>query len=63
MSGSSWSEDGETGNPELLSVIKKLSDDFVKNGLFFERLQNDKLNSGKANWGKTIKRELPMPNK
>jgi len=58
-----FQDDGETGNPELLSVIKKLSDDFVKNGLFFERLRNETLNSGKANWGKTIKRELPMPNK
>ena len=34
-----FQDDGETGNPELLSVIKKLSDDFVKNGLFFERLR------------------------
>ena len=58
-----FQDDGETGNPELLSVIKKLSDDFIKNGLFFERIRKDTLNSGKANWGKTIKRELPMPNK
>ena len=62
-SNSQFQDDGETGNPELLLVIKKLSDDFRDNGLFFERLRNNTINSGKANWGKTIKNELPMPNK
>ena len=62
-SKSLFQDDGEIGNPELLSVIKKISDDFRDNGLFFERLRNNTINSGKANWGKTIKHELPMPNK
>lgn len=56
-------EDGETGNPGTLSVIKRLADDFRDNGLFSERSRVLTRNSGKPNWARTVKREIPMPDR
>ena len=52
--------DGATGNPGVLSVIKRLSDDFRDNGLFAERVRRQTRNSGKPNWTKTVSREVAI---
>lgn len=52
--------DGATGNPGVLSVIKRLSDDFRDNGLFAERVRRQTRNSGKPNWSKTVSREFAI---
>ncbi len=57
----SFEHDGEEGNPGILSVIKRLSDDFRDRGLFSERVRRQTRNSGKPNWTKTIAREIAMP--
>lgn len=54
--------DGDLGNLGTLSVIKRLADDFRGHGLFFERGRRETRNSGKPDWVKTIKREIPFPN-
>ena len=48
-------DDGETGNPGILAVIKRLSDDFRKHGLFSERTRVRTRNSGKPDWMRTVK--------
>lgn len=53
--------DGESGNPGVLSVIKRLSDDFRDRGLFSERVRHRTRNSGKPNWTRTVTREIAMP--
>lgn len=53
--------DGEAGNPGVLSVIKRLSDDFRDRGLFSERIRHQTRNSGKSNWTRTVTREVAMP--
>jgi hypothetical protein len=53
--------DGETGNPGVLSVIKRLSDDFRDHGLFSDRIRHRTRNSGKPNWTRTVTREIAMP--
>lgn len=53
--------DGEAGNPGVLSVIKRLSDDFRDRGLFSERIRHQTRNSGKSNWTRTVTREIAMP--
>lgn len=53
--------DGESGNPGVLSVIKRLSDDFRDRGLFLERIRHQTRNSGKPNWTRTVTREIAMP--
>ncbi|KPU83287.1 hypothetical protein JI58_09380 [Marinosulfonomonas sp. PRT-SC04] len=57
-----FENDGEAGNPGTLSVIKHLADDFRDHGLFFERGRKNTRNSGKPDWGRTIKREVAIPN-
>lgn len=56
-----FDDDGEAGNPGVLSVIKRLADDFKKHGLFSERVRHWNRNSGKPDWINTIKREIAMP--
>jgi hypothetical protein len=56
-------EDGEIGNPGILSVIKRLSDDFRRHGLFSERTRARTRNSGKPDWVRTIKNEIAMPDR
>ena len=53
--------DGESGNPGVLSVIKRLSNDFRDRGLFSERVRHQTRNSGKPNWARTVTREIAMP--
>ncbi|MBR9863892.1 MAG: LlaJI family restriction endonuclease [Rhodobacteraceae bacterium] len=53
--------DGESGNPGVLSVIKRLSDDFRDRGLFSERVRHRTRNSGKPHWTRTVTREIAMP--
>lgn len=55
-----FEDDGEAGNPSSLAVIKRLADDFREYGLFSERIRQQTRNAGKADWAKTIKRELAM---
>lgn len=54
-------QEGESGNPGALSVIKQLADDFRDHGLYSERIRNWTRNSGKPDWTRTVKRELAMP--
>ena len=56
-----FEDDGEAGNPGVLSVIKRLSDDFRDHGLFHERIRDRTRNAGKPDWTRTVKREIPMP--
>lgn len=56
-----FANDGESGNPGVLSVIKRLSDDFRDRGLFSERVRHRTRNSGKPNWTRTVTREIAMP--
>ncbi|MGJ8596777.1 LlaJI family restriction endonuclease [Sulfitobacter sp.] len=58
-----FEDDGETGNPGALSVIKRLADDFRDHGLFSERTRLQTRNSGKPDWGRTVKREIAMPDR
>jgi hypothetical protein len=58
-----FEDDGETGNPGVLSVIKRLSDNFRDHGLFSERTRLQTRNSGKPDWGSTVKREIAMPDR
>lgn len=53
--------DGETGNTGVLSVIKRLADDFRDRGLFSERVRHRTRNAGKPNWTRTVTREIAMP--
>jgi len=57
----SFVNDGEEGNPGVLSVIKQLSDDFRDRGLFSERIRRQTRNSGKPNWTRTVTHEIAMP--
>lgn len=50
--------DGETGNPGVLSVIKKLAEDFRTNGIFSERQYVRSRNVGKPDWKRTVSREI-----
>ena len=54
-------DDGEVGNPDALSVIKRLADDFKDHGLFSEQIRKKTRNAGKPDWASTVKRELAMP--
>ena len=56
-----FENDGEAGNPGVLSVIKRLADDFRDHGLFHERIRDRTRNAGKPDWTRTVKREIPMP--
>lgn len=56
-----YEDDGEAGNPGCLSVIRRLADDFRDHGLFAERTRQRTINSGKPDWMRTVKREVPMP--
>lgn len=56
-----FEDDGDTGNPGMLSVIKRLSNDFRDHGLYAERIRRQTRNSGKPDWRNTIKREMAMP--
>ena len=58
-----FANDGETGNPGALSVIKRLADDFRDHGLFSERTRLRTRNSGKPDWSRTVKREIAMPDR
>ena len=58
-----FENDGDSGNPGTLPVIKRLADDFRNNGLFSERIRWQTRNAGKPEWARTAKRELGMPNK
>ena len=58
-----FESDGETGNLGTLSVIKWLADDFRDHGLFSERTRLQTRNSGKPDWGRTVKREIAMPSR
>ena len=57
-----FEDDGEAGNPGLLSVIKRLADDFRDHGIFHERIRDRTRNAGKPDWTRTVKLETPMPN-
>jgi hypothetical protein len=57
-----FEDDGETGNPGTLAVIKRLADDFRDHGLFSERLRQQTRNAGKPEWSRTVKREIALPN-
>tara|TARA_R110002110_G_C13400947_1_gene712733 strand:- start:226 stop:1524 length:1299 start_codon:yes stop_codon:yes gene_type:complete len=50
--------DGETGNPGVLSVIKKLAEDFRTSGIFSERQYVRSRNTGKPDWKRTVSREI-----
>lgn len=61
VSQSEFESDGETGNLNLLSVIRKLAEDFRQFGIFSERERIRTRNSGKIDWGRTISREIAIP--
>lgn len=56
-----FEDDGETGNPGALSVVKRLAEDFRDYGLFSERIRKQTRNAGKPDWTRTVKHELAMP--
>lgn len=58
-----FNDDGEAGNPGVLSVIKRLADDFRNHGLFSERTRLHTRNSGKPDWVRTVKLEIAMPDR
>lgn len=55
--GISSAENGQTG---LISTIQDLADDFLRYGIFSERVRYATKNSGKPNWPRTVARELAM---
>ncbi|MCV2880365.1 LlaJI family restriction endonuclease [Sedimentimonas flavescens] len=56
-----FESDGEAGNPNLLSVVKKLAEDFRQFGIFSERERIRTRNSGKIDWGRTLSRVVATP--
>lgn len=52
-----FNRDDEVGNSGMLSVIKRLADDFLQNGVFAEPQRIRTRNSGKPNWKRTVTRE------
>lgn len=56
-----FEDDGETGNPSALSVIKRLADDYRDHGLFSERIRQQTRNAGKPDWTRTLKSEIAIP--
>lgn len=53
--------DGASGNPGVLSIVKRLTDDFRDRGLFSERVRHQTQNAGKPDWPKTVAGEIAMP--
>lgn len=53
-----FEDEGVTGNPGILSVIKHLADDFQRFGIYSERTRRQTKNTGKPDWSRTVKREL-----
>jgi hypothetical protein len=50
----------QKGNTDWLTSIKTLADDFLENGIYFERARLPSHTAGKPNWKKTIARERPI---
>ena len=58
-----FESDGDKGNLNLLSVVKKLADDFKRYGVFSEREKVQTRNCGKIDWRRTIAKEMATPDR
>lgn len=55
-----FEKDAEIGNSGLLSVIKRLAEDFIRFGIYSDRERVFSHNIGKANWARTLKSIIPI---
>ena len=55
-----YEDEGDVGDLGTLVVLKRLADDFRDHGLYSERVRQQTRNAGKADWVRTVKKEVAM---